>query len=93
MDVSPEYVKMCKKAEEIQKDHKWESGDVPYRAMAYYGCFCPARCPFSEKGLTWLPRQDQLQEMVQTNKSLIEFWQMQRGFCLFCHTENWLEIY
>ena len=50
MDVSPEYVKMCKKAEEIQKGHmgNWE--------------IC---CPEYYDDCVWLPRQDQLQAMLK----------------------------
>ena len=64
MDTSEQYIKMCEKAEEITKGHKLVTGDVYYRKKAYCGCFCPACRPSAEVGLAWLPRQDQLQEMV-----------------------------
>ena len=50
MDTSKEYVLMCEKAEEIQKIRKHGEAD-------YYGDTLDGhRC--------WLPRQDQLQEMI-----------------------------
>lgn len=60
MDTSKQNIKMCEKAEEIQK-HKWAIGDV-YSFGAESGYCCPI--PYAPQGSIWLPRQDQLQEMV-----------------------------
>jgi len=73
MDTSPEYVKMCSKATEIQEYRPpWPpessrplvvspSGD--WWACAIMGEMVPI----------WLPRQDQLQEMMNT-----VFWELRR---------------
>jgi len=75
MDTSKEYIEMCEKAEEIQGNHKIVSGDYfndgeicaevlevenneGYLIKSIYGkYFLPSEC-------VWLPRQDQLQEMI-----------------------------
>ena len=74
MDVSPEYVKMCEKAEEIQtakvqyfQQHGNFFADsitpTPTWLISCDICFDltqgPNRC-------IWLPRQDQLQEMIHS---------------------------
>ena len=69
MDTSEKYIKMCEKAEEIQKMRldKWEEGDYVFdkgyddvrlvfqnaKWLMGYGIY-----------MVWLPRQDQLQEMI-----------------------------
>jgi hypothetical protein len=69
MDTSPEYIKMCEKAEEIQSIHDitdYEHDIVYCRAceevchedQGYYFC-----C--GETDGLWLPQQDDLQEMVK----------------------------
>ena len=82
MDTSEQYIKMCEKAEEITKGHKLVTGDVYYRKEAYCGCFCPACRPSAEVGLVWLPRQDQLQEMVLSDPEHPEYdnweWRLKR---------------
>jgi hypothetical protein len=61
MDTSPEYIKMCEKAKEIQE--LWHNIDRDEN------CFY-AFVPEAEESSIWLPRQDQLQEMVrQTNET------------------------
>jgi len=69
MDTSETYIKMCEKAEEIQgivKPHHtvcaaWKLGDFVHFDDA-------VRVIIKEdntiRDMTWLPRQDQLQEMV-----------------------------
>jgi len=75
MDISPEYVKMCEKAEEIQEltpnyttFHKpyilsGEESNSPFvitaSATEVFACEKGGEC----KNI-WLPRQDQLQEML-----------------------------
>lgn len=81
MDTTPEYIKMCEKAEEIQalRRHSynrcnWQDGDYfytkstdtqMYHSLAHMlGVIEPE---IYEKKAIWLPRQDQLQEMVVEN--------------------------
>jgi hypothetical protein len=89
MDNSPEYVKMCEKAKEIQvlKDTR-RDGDVYYvlnegRYGGFDGILFNCHDVFEEyssqsyvesyidentKNIVWLPRQDQLQEMVMPKR-------------------------
>jgi len=74
MDTSIEYIKMCEKAEEIQKIWKPRVGDLAWRGTKYL----PTKdaCGYltdvdvfdtqgyKARGSVWLPRQDQLQEML-----------------------------
>lgn len=74
MDVSPEYVQQCEKAEEIQ-NHIPEAGDyylsgdgiiVLLPMKEHIRDFCTYECLYLV-GLddeVWLPRQDQLQKMM-----------------------------
>jgi len=69
MDVSSEYIKMCERAEEIQKGWRPYMGDFLY---------CPQICtiaiyssePKPHKDDIWLPRQDQLQERALQDEGL-----------------------
>ena len=56
MDCGNDYIKMCEKAEEIQGiwNHEQHFLDRPHSYIVDNG----------RSGWTWLPRQDQLQEMV-----------------------------
>ena len=56
MDTSERYIKMCVKAEEIQKLDKDEDNNF-YEYSPYPNCH-------GHHMPVWLPRQDQLQEMV-----------------------------
>lgn len=69
MDCSPEYIRMCEKAEEIQAQRaQYDKGD-------YFSCWTVGKYTIvlwgekrklpHEKSI-WLPRQDQLQEMVKS---------------------------
>ena len=78
MDTSPEYVKMCKAAEEIQRAWKHEERD-------YIAC---ERKPYydgskiqDERYLNsvWLPGQDQLQEMLPKEKWVTSFYKFATG--------------
>lgn len=73
MDVSFEYVKMCEKAEEIQeldivgfneKDFYTIRNDVFYHEGLGYQDIDRDIIRLKEYPVIWLPRQDQLQEMV-----------------------------
>ena len=69
MDTSPEYIKMCEGAEEIQKVWEISYGDFfVFKHPDYWGApavFYHQHIPSDLKEVAiWLPRQDQLQEMV-----------------------------
>jgi len=53
MDVGKKYIEMCEKAEEIQKHWKPHEGDIIQIR--------------NRELVSWLPKQDQLQEMVFEN--------------------------
>lgn len=80
MDTTPEYIKMCEKATEIQEQHDMEYGDcyihkgtgalliiVPKYSTEFQAINITAKCNFNDlipSHITWLPRQDQLQEIL-----------------------------
>jgi len=67
MDTSETYVKMCEKAGEIQEQRRdiWETGDFFSRGLGV-----EVHCDYDAfEGCTWLPRQDQLQEMIPLKMS------------------------
>lgn len=76
MDTSKEYILMCEKAEEIRKGWKTQAFDIyqdagkTIRVIAEdYGCEFRGEDIDSygwERDVLWLPRQDQLQEMVKS---------------------------
>ncbi len=84
MDMSPEYCKMCDRAEEIQNTWQVDSGDwitargfnnpypigdliVSHIDETTVGWELPRKNrTFHKLNYIWLPRQDQLQEMVGT---------------------------
>ncbi len=69
MDTSKEYIKMCEEAEEIQERWTWIKGDVfadeinQIHILESGGHIMLMGTHFPE-GYIWLPRQDQLQEIV-----------------------------
>ena len=74
MDITETYIKMCERADEMQVLHYWKTGD--FSSNSSVPIFCQ-RCineysgmiPDGEaKGDVWLPRQDQLQEMVRKHE-------------------------
>jgi len=84
MDLTPKYIKMCEKAEEIQKEWKPTEGDVVFVKIKNKICWVFQSTmddvknkevviltdgSIIEKNLcVWLVRQDQLQEMIITSK-------------------------
>jgi len=72
MDTSKKYIKMCEKAEEIQGQRHiptdWQKGDWFLRAGTSWIEVVSHQINFSNlsipRGTVWLPRQDQLQEMM-----------------------------
>jgi len=70
MDVSEKYIEMCEKAEEIQKEWKDNSGDFYVSKTDHstqgirHNILISTR---SKKDCIWLPRQDQLQDIIKDN--------------------------
>ncbi len=85
MDITKQYILMCEKAEEIQYSHKPQTGDSYLCDCS--SCKFPPKINliesfdmdnFNKRDLTnveppyiWLPRQDQLQEMLSRNLSYL----------------------
>ena len=67
MDITPEYIKTCEKAVEIH-GHCPENGDFYFDSADFHMIFTYPGRPLgilgTISGYIWLPRQDQLQEMV-----------------------------
>jgi len=75
MDTTEKYIKMCEKAGEIQKNHHWQAGDWHMLGGSNNrgnprilggSLYTIIQNSFYnwERESIWLPRQDQLQEMV-----------------------------
>lgn len=101
MDTEKEYIKMCEKAEEIQKKvwrakdgdycvgNDYEKWDAPLvhalsddeELLGFKKNIQRIKKYVTDNGLIWLPRQDQLQNMVYSSLSS---WQLVQTFW------NWL---
>ena len=85
MDTSEAYVKMCEKAEEIQLDFRPQDGDYIVEVIQ-----SPRNVLMSifvhphHRRYIWLPRQDQLQEMIS------EHWNLTYSYGLVERFANWL---
>jgi hypothetical protein len=67
MDTSEQYIKMCEKAEEIQNhfnERKFDEGSFWFRGQKKDIVTNKYFAFFRKFGDVWLPRQDQLQEMI-----------------------------
>lgn len=81
MDISRQYILMCEKAIEIQSIRKYEDGSLEAESNTkkpYVGFIC-THCDDEHgvdsaylDGNIWLPRQDQLQDMVYKNQTIEE---------------------
>lgn len=97
MDNSKEYIKMCEKATEIQKlrdNKKWVDGDFFIDTVLKSRLLVSVHSnyiaePYLQNHSIWLPRQDQLQDMVKY--SLGELHYRFYGYIqkLGYDTENW----
>jgi len=82
VDTSSEYIKMCEKASEIQ--NMWEPSTpdfVVLRGSREVDCIGARK--FSEVRVpddVWIPRQDQLQEMVVTDSGGLPYWSLLSRF-------------
>lgn len=86
MDTSPKYVAMCGAATEIKERHLWRAGDWFWSSHgAEVVCWVPA-CEFEfdrreKEQKVWLPRQDQLQVMIEGRLSdlIANFYEWNRS--------------
>ena len=82
MDTTIEYVEMCRKAEEIQHDWKFKDGDYIFGlaktfkrnphakpGVECWSGYSAGDWPGYPQDGIWLPRQDQLQDMVVSKKA------------------------
>jgi hypothetical protein len=86
MDTSEKYIEMCQKAREIQKmrilHRDWGNQDF-YLKVNKDGCYDIDSCngenfellrlSTAQKGVVWLPRQDQLQEIMEIDSHKLNF--------------------
>ncbi len=85
MDVSETYIEMCEKAEEIQELSPWQHDD----GHNFWHVF-----ETLPKNNVWLPRQDQLQEMLGLpmpellDKLYTEIWTEDHGIMI----PDWAEV-
>jgi len=80
MDTTKEYIKMCEKAVEIQKNHdgvRWSftTGDYKQRRDKIKIGFCDGRAWYADTtdGVTIIFTQDQLQEMASGSTPIAKF--------------------
>jgi len=74
MDESKEYIEMCRKTTEIQELWEPKVGDWGARNHQV-GCLDLIIYPKPKGSFTWLPRQDQLQDMLKDyNKWTPLYW-------------------
>ncbi len=82
MDTSETYIKMCEEAKEIQDGHKWSVGDY-FVSRGFTDIVIVTKSQFHNSAfildvsyLTWLPQQDDLQEMYGSYDECIEalYW-------------------
>lgn len=66
MDTSKKYIKTCEKAKEIQDNWEILNEDYVYNKIWNISRICMDG--FNLGSCVWLPRQDQLQDMIKWNK-------------------------
>ena len=78
MDTSKEYIKMCEKAVEIQKltPIDWNDRNGSYYVTSYKPnrVYMAMNAGNGKSRGIWLPRQDQLQEMVTSKNSWVDYF-------------------
>jgi hypothetical protein len=89
MDTSPEYTKMCEKAKEIQTLWNPKEGDVFFSGMFVNTAVdyenWSGDVSYAKEGRSiWLPRQDQLQGMVDEGKYLSKA----TGLTFYCNVHS-----
>ena len=91
MDTSKEYIKMCEGAEEIQNIRypDFFAGDwyISHNGYTFIvGSLPPLGEDLHRGGEVWLPRQDQLQEMVLPS-TCNAYWLVNQINCM-CYNDN-----
>lgn len=83
MDTSEEYVRMCEEACDIQEGHVWVEGDFVWRGCdeGYEKSFMIHHSNDAYDGDVWLPRQDQLQDMIEQPSSFAKMAVMIEETC------------
>ena len=69
MDTSPEYINMCRKAKELQKMWKPETGDF-YKLSGHFITCIVLKNSLIDVNATWLPRIDQWLQIL-SDKNII----------------------
>ena len=89
MDFSQEYILMCGKTKEIQDMWGARSGDFCFNIDKDIidVCGVDEYDDLQIRGEIWLPRQDQLQEMINTDDALWRTGRLARMFYEFI--QNW----
>jgi len=102
MDTSKYYILMCGKAKEIQElRREWKEGDIFSRGHIDFNKICYVSCDaltswyIRRNDDIWLPRQDQLQEMINKNNfeayKEFELWYLNADIKQFTSLEQlWL---
>ena len=89
VDKSNSYIEMCEKAQEIQCQHlandwqgDWLANPRTFK-VALYATYAPLR---AKRYPVWLPRQDQLQEMLLSppNTQFDSIFRLLQLFSVFC---------
>ena len=117
MDTSETYIKMCEKAVEIQDLITYYNGQPQFSDNSFYWCECGIAKGMNWKitnndsisHYIWLPRQDQLQEMVNTHNNIqlslhqliaiADFWigrdlqSMEQLWLAYVMKERWNKIW
>lgn len=92
MDTSKEYIEMCRKAEEIQKldpgydeegNYYYQENNPSLPEVGVWSGYSQYEHPMLPEKRIWLPKQDQLQEMVMGTDEykIVELVDGFHGFC------------
>ena len=99
MDITSKYIAMCVTASEIQEpwepkmgDFIWDSAGLVYPLSSNNVKYYYKDKERISKFLRWLPRQDQLQDMIdiRDESECIDLWKL-HSFDYFA-MENWTEL-
>lgn len=83
MDTSKEYIEMCRKAKEIQDIWQPEEGGYVGSGEVWQDWMGESKIePVTRQPYTWLPRQDQLQEILLEDESIGVIHTEFNDFCL-----------
>lgn len=85
MDKSNNYMNMCKKAEEIQKiwKHSMRSGGDFYYNKILAAVYAVTDNEQKDEDCIWLPRQDQLQDILAKKTTFLSIYGLLNGFQIY----------